>query len=432
LEAVNGDQFTRHSPNFDILFDSPIEIGTQDVFGFDAAAVKYEVCMVGGGNYDKEQLKKDMAKIIEQETAIFGENPNKHYVFIVHNRQRNGGGLEHLSSTTLGASRDSYSTPSGYRNFLGLVAHEHFHLWNVKRLRPIVLGPFDYDNENYTTDLWIAEGFTAYYQNIILRHAQIIAPEIYLSAITGEMNTIENQPGAKIQPLAEASFDAWIKSYRPNENSANTGISYYDKGALVGMLLDLEIINDTKGKSSLDDVMKYMYNTYYKLKKRGYTDAEFKQGLEKFAGKNLDDFYKNYIYGLTPLNYNKYLAYAGYKATDDAASSNDPALGIITAESNNKKIVTGILRGSAAWIDGINVNDELVAVDGTPVTDMAAILNGKKVGETISLSIIRDGLPVTLPVTLLRNNRFKYKVESLPDVTPQQMVVRKKWLGLVD
>jgi predicted metalloprotease with PDZ domain len=432
LEAVNGDQFTRHSPNFDIMFDSPIEIGTQDVFGFDAAAVKYEVCMVGGGNYDKEQLKKDMAKIIEQETAIFGENPNKHYVFIVHNRQRNGGGLEHLSSTTLGASRDSYSTPSGYRNFLGLVAHEHFHLWNVKRLRPIVLGPFDYDNENYTTDLWIAEGFTAYYQNIILRHAQIIAPEIYLSAITGEMNTIENQPGAKIQPLAEASFDAWIKSYRPNENSANTGISYYDKGALVGMLLDLEIINDTKGKSSLDDVMKYMYNTYYKLKKRGYTDAEFKQGLEKFAGKNLDDFYKNYIYGLTPLNYNKYLAYAGYKATDDAASSNDPALGIITAESNNKKIVTGILRGSAAWIDGINVNDELVAVDGTPVTDMAAILNGKKVGETISLSIIRDGLPVTLPVTLLRNNRFKYKVESLPDVTPQQMVVRKKWLGLVD
>lgn len=432
LETINGDQFTRHSPNFDILFDSPIEVGTQDVFGFDAAGVKYEVCMVGGGNYDKELLKKDMAKIVEQETAIFGENPNKHYVFIVHNRQRNGGGLEHLSSTTLGASRDSYATPNGYRNFLGLVAHEHFHLWNVKRLRPIVLGPFDYDNENYTTDLWIAEGFTAYYQNIILRHAQIIDPETYLSAITGEMNTVENQPGAKIQPLAEASFDAWIKSYRPNENSANTGISYYDKGALVGMLLDLEIINDTKGKSSLDDVMKYMYNTYYKLKKRGYTDTEFKLGLEKFAGRNLDDFYKNYINGLTPLNYDKYLAYAGYKATDETASSNDPALGIITAESNSKKIVTGILRGSAAWIDGINVNDELVAVDGTPVTDIAAILNGKKVGDKISVSVLRDGLPVTLPVTLLRNNRFRYKVDSLPDVTPQQMAVRKKWLNLVD
>jgi predicted metalloprotease with PDZ domain len=432
LEAVNGDQFTRQSPNFDILFDSPIEVGTQDVFGFDAAGVKYEVCMVGGGNYDKEQLKKDMAKIVEQETAVFGENPNKHYVFIVHNRQRNGGGLEHLSSTTLGASRDNYSNAGGYRNFLSLVAHEHFHLWNVKRLRPIVLGPFDYDNENYTTDLWIAEGFTAYYQNLILRHAQIINPETYLSAVTGEINIIENQPGAKIQPLAEASFDAWIKSYRPNENSSNTGISYYDKGAAVAMLLDLEIINDTKGKSSLDDVMKYMYDTYYKQKKRGYTDDEFKQGLEKFAGKNLDEFYKNYVYGLTPLDYNKYLAYAGYKATDEAANSNDPSLGIVIAEANGKKFVTAVQRGGAGWIDGINVNDELVAIDDIPVTDVATMLNGKKTGDKISVSVLRDGLPVALPVTLLRNNRFKYKVDSLPDVTPEQMVVRKKWLRLVD
>jgi predicted metalloprotease with PDZ domain len=432
LDAVNGDQFTRHSPNFDILFDSPIEVGTQDVFGFDAAGVKYEVCMVGGGNYDKEQLKKDMAKIVEQETAVFGENPNKHYVFIVHNRQRNGGGLEHLSSTTLGASRDNYSNASGYRNFLSLVAHEHFHLWNVKRLRPIVLGPFDYDNENYTTDLWIAEGFTAYYQNLILRHAQIIDPETYLNAITGEINIIENQPGAKIQPLAEASFDAWIKSYRPNENSSNTGISYYDKGAAVAMLLDLEIINDTKGKNSLDDVMKYMYNTYYKQKKRGYTDEEFKQGLEKFAGKNLDGFYKNYVYGLIPLDYNKYLAYAGYKATDDAVNSNDPSLGIVTVENNGKKFVTAVQRDGAGWIDGINVNDELVAIDGIPVTDVATMLNDKKTGDKISVSVLRDGLPVALPVTLLRNNRFKYKVNSLPDVTPEQMTVRKKWLKLVD
>ncbi len=432
LEMVNGDQFTRHSPNFDILFDSPIEVGTQDVFGFDAAGVKYEVCMVGGGNYDKEKLKADMAKIVEQETAVFGENPNKHYVFIVHNYQRGGGGLEHLSSTTLGASRDNYGNTAGYRNFLSLVAHEHFHLWNVKRLRPIVLGPFDYNNENYTTDLWIAEGFTAYYQNIILRHAQITNPETYLSTVTGEINIIENQPGAKIQPLAESSFDAWIKSYRPNENSYNTGISYYDKGAAVGMLLDLEIINDTKGKNSLNDVMKYMYNTYYKFKKRGYTDAEFKEGLETFAGKNLDEFYKNYIYGLTPLDYNKYLAYAGYKVTDDLAASNEPTLGIMLANGNGKKIVTTVIRGSAGWIDGINVNDELTAIDGVPVTDVATMLNGKKIGDKVSVALIRDGLPVTLQVTLLRNNRVNYKIDSLPNITQQQIVVRKKWLNLVD
>ncbi|MBS1502038.1 MAG: M61 family metallopeptidase, partial [Bacteroidetes bacterium] len=166
LEMVNNDPFTRYAPDYDILFDSPIEVGNQDVFGFDVDGVNYEVAMVGGGNYDKERLTKDMPLIIRHEAAIYGENPNKHYVFIVHNTSRGGGGLEHLSSCVLGASRDNYE--KNYQNFLALVAHEHFHLWNVKRLRPIALGPFDYDNENYTTDLWIAEGFTAYYQDVIV------------------------------------------------------------------------------------------------------------------------------------------------------------------------------------------------------------------------------------------------------------------------
>ena len=430
LEMVNGDTFTRTSPNFDILYDSPLEIGNQDIFNFDAAGVKYEVCMYGGGNYDKERLKVDMAKIVEAETAVYGENPNKHYTFIVHNKQRNGGGLEHLSSTVLGASRDQYTSERGYKGFLGLVAHEHFHLWNVKRLRPIALGPFDYDNENYTTNLWIAEGFTAYYQNIILRHAGISTPEAYLGDMAGDINTVENQPGAKVQPLAESSFDAWIKSYRPNENSYNTGISYYDKGAVVGMLLDLEVINGTGGKQSLDDVMKYMYNTYYKGKKRGYTDAEFKLAFEKFAGKNLDDFYAKYINGLTAIDYNKYLGYAGYKLVDDLADKNDPSLGISSNLSNGKRFVTMVSRGSAAWIDGINVNDELVSVDGTPVTDITTILNGKKVGDKVNVVVNRDGLPLTLPVTLLRNPKMNYKITELSTATPQQLAVRTKWLKL--
>ena len=430
LEMVNNDPFTRQAPNYDILFDSPIEVGNQDIFGFDAAGVKYEVCMVGGGNYDKERLKTDMTKIVEQETAIYGENPNKHYVFIVHNYFRGGGGLEHLSSTTLGASRDNYASENGYRNFLSLVAHEHFHLWNVKRLRPIVLGPFDYDNENYTTDLWIAEGFTAYYQNIILRHANLTTPEVYLTAAASEINVIENQPGGKIQALADASYDSWIKAYRPNENSVNSTISYYDKGAALAMLFDLEIINDSKGKYSLDDVMRYMYDTYYKVKKRGYTDTEFKQGLEKYAGKNLDYIYSNYVYGLTPIDYNHYLGYAGYKITDQAAGSNDPTLGVIISSANGKKTVASVPRGSAGWIDGINVNDEITAIDGTPVTDMASMLNGKKVGDKISVSVLRDNLPMTLPVTLLRNNRVNYKVEDAGTPSDGQLAVRKKWLKL--
>jgi len=428
LEVVGNDPFTLHAPNYDILFDSPIEVGTQDVFGFKAAGVNYEVCMVGGGSYDKERLKKDMAKIVEQETAVYGENPNKHYVFIVHNYTRGGGGLEHLSSTVLGASRANYATEGGYQNFLSLVAHEHFHLWNVKRLRPIALGPFDYDNENYTTDLWIAEGFTAYYEDIILRHAGIIPADNYLNVLSNDINSVENQPGKKVQALADASYDAWIKAYRPNENSANSTISYYSKGSIMAMLLDLEIINDSHAKYSLDDVMKYMYQQYYKIKKRGYTDTEFKQGLEKFAGKNLDEFYKRYVYGLDDIAYNKYLAYAGYQATDELAASNDASLGAAIVTNNGKTLVTGVLRDGAAWVAGINTDDELVSIDGTAISSTS--LNGKKPGDKITVALNRDGQALTLPVTLLRSPTVKFKIDTLNNPTPQQITVRNKWLKL--
>ena len=430
LEAVNNDAFTLHSPNYDILFDSPIEVGTQDVFGFETGGVKYEVAMVGGGTYDKARLKKDLAKIIEEETAIYGENPNKHYTFIVHNYLRGGGGLEHLSSTVWGASRAAYATESGYQNFLELAAHEHFHLWNVKRLRPIALGPFDYDNENYTTNLWIAEGFTAYYQNLIVRRTHLYDVENYLNILAADINTLENQPGAKIQSVADASFDAWIKAYRPNENSGNTTISYYNKGALIAMLLDLEIINETKGAKSLDDVMHYMYHEYYKNKGRGYTDEEFKAGLELMAGKTLDDFYKNYITGLTPFDYNKYLHYAGYQLTDELADRNDPALGISTINANNKVVVATVTRGSAAWIDGLNVNDEITAVDGNHVTNLDGLLNDKKPGDKLTFSILRDGLSITIPVTLTKSTRVKYIIKSLESTDAAQIAVQKKWLKL--
>jgi predicted metalloprotease with PDZ domain len=430
LEMVNGDPFTLHSPDYDILFDSPIEVGSQDVFGFEAAGVKYEVAMCGGGNYDKERLKKDMPKIVEQETAIYGENPNKHYVFIVHNTSKGGGGLEHLSSTVLGAARDNYASESGYQNFLSLVAHEHFHLWNVKRLRPIALGPFDYDNENYTTDLWIAEGFTTYYQNMIVRRTNLYPPDNYLRALAGDINYCANQPGNKVQSLADASYDAWIKYYRPNENSVNTNISYYNKGAIMALMFDLEIINDTRGKYSLDDVMKYMYHTCYKTKKCGYTDQEFKQGLEKFSGKNLDEFYKKYIYGLADVDYDKYLGYAGYHLTDELAGNNDPNLGVTTVTANSKITVSNVFRGSAAWVNGINVNDEITAIDGNKVTDMSTVLNGKKPGDQITVSVLRDGLPLNLPVTLLKKTQVKYHIDSLAAPTQQQLEVRKKWLRL--
>ena len=207
--------------NYDQLVDCPIEIGNQEEFSFDAAGVKHHVGIFGAGNYEVEQLKKDMKRVVEAATDVFGQNPNKEYTFIIHNVTNGQGGLEHTNSTTLSVNRWTYQG-SDYVGFLSLVAHEYFHLWNVKRIRPVELGPFDYDNENYTSLLWVMEGFTSYYDELLLLRAGYYTKEQYLRKLFGTLNYVEGSPGARVQPVAHASYDAWIKAYRPNENSRNT------------------------------------------------------------------------------------------------------------------------------------------------------------------------------------------------------------------
>jgi predicted metalloprotease with PDZ domain len=426
LEMIADDPFKLYAPDYDTLFDSPIEVGTQDIFTFEATGVKYEVAMCMGGNYNRERLIKDLTKIAEIETAIFGENPNKRYIYMIHNYAKGIGGLEHLNSTVLGAQREGYTNEDIYQKFLSLAAHEHFHLWNVKRLRPMELGPFNYDAENYTTELWIAEGFTNYYDNLIVHRMGLYPTENYLDLLAGDINLVENAPGNKIQTLAEASFDAWIKFYRPNENSNNSNISYYTKGGLLAMMLDLEIIHNSGTTQSLDDVMKYMYTEYYQLKGRGYTAMEFKQGLEKFTGTNLDEFYEGYVYGLTDLDYDRYLGYAGLQLADGLAGQNEPLLGI-TINANKKTIAT-VIRGGSGWIDGLNVNDELTAIDGNTFEGLDNALAAKSIGDKMMVSIIRDTLPFTLPVTIRKQSQVKYHVVSIINPSAEQLAVRFKWL----
>lgn len=433
LEPVKGKPFTYYASDFDVLFDSPIEVGNQDIFEFTAAGIKHEVAMYGGGNYDKAKLSADMAKIIEAEMSIFRDMPNKRYVFIVHNFQSGGGGLEHLNSTVLGASRDAYNTEKGYKGFLSLVAHEYFHLWNVKRLRPAALGPFDYSNENYTTDLWISEGFTAYYDNLILRRTNAYTPEAYLNILSNDIETVSNQPGAGIQPVAESSFDAWIKYYRPNENSKNTGISYYNKGAVLGMILDLEIINATKGAKGLDDVLKAMYDEYFLKQNRGFTSEEFKMMAEKIGGVSFDNFYREYVHKAAPINFQVHLDHAGLALVDEYAGLNTPSLGLTATSKDGKLSVVSVTRAGTAWTDGISVNDEIIAVNGNRMSDQAGIdrlIANKKVGEKVDVLLSRDGLVRTLSVTLKKENKGKFRIEAAKDASTQQFAVRKKWLNL--
>ncbi|MES2872191.1 MAG: PDZ domain-containing protein [Bacteroidota bacterium] len=437
LEKVPSKVNTYFAADFDILYDSPIEVGNQDIFEFNAAGVVHEVAMYGGGNYDKEVLKRDMAKIVHEQTKVFGVNPNKRYVFIVHNFNSGGGGLEHLNSTVLGASRNAYSTEAGLLRFLALVSHEYFHLWNVKRLRPIALGPFNYDAENYTTNLWIAEGFTAYYQDIFTKRAGLQTPEKYLSGLAASISALENEPGNKIQSASESSFDAWIKQYRPNENSRNSTVSYYSKGSVLALIMDLEIIHSTNGKAGLDEVMKAMYDEYYVKQKRGYTDAEFKAMAEKIAGHSLNEIYDNYVNGLKTIDYNKYLNYAGYSIKNDAEQLNEAYMGIATALREGKMMISQVARGSGAWNAGLNVNDEIVSIDNYVIkktssgsVEMLKHIAGQRVGDKVKVSVIRDGLEKIIEVPLGRNPSAKYSISSIEVPSASQMNVRKRWLKL--
>lgn len=431
LEPVANKPYTYTAANFDVLFDSPIEVGNQDIFEFDAAGVKHTVAMYGGGNYNADQLKIDMAKIVEEGTAIYGENPNKHYTFIVHNFSAGGGGLEHLNSTVLGATRNGYNDPKTYKGFLNLVAHEYYHLWNVKRLRPAALGPFDYDNENYTTSLWVAEGFTSYYENKLMHRAGFFTEQETAQNLATAITNVVNTPGSKIQTVAEASYDAWIKSYRPNENSNNSTISYYSKGEVLGMLMDIEISNATKGAKNLDDVMKAMYDQYYKKLGRGYSDAEFKTMVEKISGISFTPFWNTYVNSTDPIDYEKYFKYAGIKIINENAGQQIPYFGIATKKTEGRVLITAVSRASGGWAAGLNVNDEVISVDGNPAEasiDKMAVFISKKVGDSLTFTVRRDGLLKDIVMKIVANPNVKLVATVDEQASELQKAVRKGWL----
>jgi predicted metalloprotease with PDZ domain len=426
--VAGGAPFTFRSSNYDELADSPIEIGTHKVMSFEANGTPHTVAMFGNAKYDEAKLLADMKRVCEEAHRVVGQNPLDRYLFIIHNIERGTGGLEHLFSTTLSVGRNAYTNEAGYKSFLGLVGHEYFHLWNVKRIRPVALGPFNYDRENYTRMLWLSEGGTSYFGNLIVQRAGFISADEYLANLSNGITRVENQPGNKIQAASEASYDAWIKAYRPNENSANATISYYDKGELICTVLDLMIINETKGQKSLDDVMRLLYTRYYQQQKRGFTDEEFQDAAEKVAGRRFDDFFRTRVYDTQTLDYNTALGYAGLTLTTEPATTAS-ALGANVSTSGGKLTVTSVLREGSAWQGGLNVNDEVLALDGIRLTDDPnKALANRAAGSDIKLLVVRDGQIQELAFPLLASAAQRYRVQKLPNASAEQQQVLAKWL----
>ena len=422
-------KFTYKAASYDELADSPMEIGNQKVLEFTANGTPHQVAMYGTYTVDEPKLLADLKKVCEEAHRVVGQNPLDRYVFIVHNLERGGGGLEHLHSTTLEVNRASYGTPAGYNALLNLAAHEYFHLWNVKRIRPVALGPFNYDQENYTHMLWVSEGMTSYYAAIINQRAGFNSREEYLAKLAGLITEVENTPGNRVQSAAESSFDAWIKSYRQNENSRNAEINYYSKGELIGAVLDLNIAEATKGAKRLDDVFRLLYDTYYKKAGRGFTDQEFQNAVAAVAGRRYDAFFQNSVYGTKTLDYAAALAYAGLTLSNTPVAT-DGTLGAAFSNRTGKLLVTGVVRDGAAWTDGLNVNDEILLVNGVaPGTETVNALLSAPVGTAVSVQVRRDGLPRDLKLTMRANPNRKFQIQPMASPTPAQQKVLAKWLG---
>lgn len=406
-DVKQGNNQTFMFENYDQLVDCPIEIGNQIEFDFNAAGVKHTVSMYGEGNYDAERLKIDMAKIVEEETKVVGVNPNKRYVFIVHNVVGGDGGLEHCNSAVLSVDRWTYDG-ANYINFLNLVAHEYFHLWNVKRIRPINLGPFNYDQEVYTSMLWVMEGFTSYYDELILRRCGYYSQEEMLKKIQSAINYVEGSVGARVQPVAHASFDAWIKAYRPNENSANTTMTYYSRGMVIAAVLDAMIIKSSDGKASLDNFLRDLYQTYHIGKGRGFTDAEFKTLLEKHVGQDLSVFFEKYIDGTEVIPYTTYLLPLGIEVSDVGGIK--PVFGATVSEEDGRVIIKNIRAGSAAEDAGLSVNDEIIACMNFRVNKsmLDGIMNGASIGDVYELLTSRDQLIRKVSVTITGQRKSSF------------------------
>ncbi len=310
LESVQGDSHLFSAPDFDILYDCPLLVGDlEEIPAFNVEGIPHRFIAYQMGNFNRALLMENLHKIVEASVKIIGDIPYKNYTFIGIGPGR--GGIEHLNNTTVSFDGTGLNSTADMNQVMNFLAHEYFHHYNVKRIRPLELGPFDYDKGGKTNLLWLSEGLTVYYEYLVIKRAGLIDEKTLFADLEHNINALENNNGRFYQSLTQASYNTWKDGpFGTQGEEVGKTISYYDKGPVVGLLLDFAIRNATKNAKSLDDVMRYLYWTYYKKLNRGFTDAEFQSACEQVAGASLMKVFE-YVYNTQELDYRKYLGYAG-------------------------------------------------------------------------------------------------------------------------
>lgn len=422
---------TFQAADFDTLVDSPFEIGCHQLHHFEVMGKSHELAIWGKGNVNPTKMISDLEKIIEVEAQLFGGLPYDRYIFLLHLSSLGNGGLEHKYACSLNYPRFGFRTQDKYDRFMQLVAHEFFHLWNVKRIRPKALEVFDYDSENYTPSLWFSEGTTSYYDLVIPLRAGIYDDKSFLNKLGKEITRFQTTPGRQVQPLSESSFDAWIKLYRPDANSGNSQISYYLKGEMVSLLLDLLIRERHGNLLSLDDVMLKMWQQFGQAE-IGFTPEQLQQVIESVAGTDLNDFFWRYVDDIEELPFNQYLLPFGLQLVEDYEEEPLPYLGLRATLENGRELIKFVEADSPAHQAGIDAGDELLAIDGMRVTaqNLSDRLRDYQPGDTVSVTIFHQEELRTFAVTLAAPRPSRYQVLSVEHPTSTQKQNYQGWLGV--
>ena len=435
------DARTYTAADYDELVDCPVFMGNHHSEELVIQGVPHRIALTGIGNFDLAVLREDIRRIVEQGVAVFGEMPYRHYTFLMEMAPEAYGGLEHRNSTHMIFPAFGFQPRKDYIVALGLISHEFFHTWNVKRLRPYALGPFDYSKEVYTDLLWLAEGFTSYYDLLLTLRGGCMTPREYFDELGRELRRLWMHPGRAVQSLADSSRDTWVKLYRPTPDSPNTTISYYNKGCLFGMALDLEIRALTKNRRNLDHVMRRLYREHYRKHDRGITLPDVLAACAEVAGQSLQPLFDLIVDGTHEVDWNRYLGYAGLeidskqkpRSPDRLRPGDEKArcwLGVRLRAESGSTYVTQTLSDGPAYAAGISPGDELIALDALRCDEgridrwLSSWAPGRKVAVTIS----RAGQLHTLTCELAARPMFDFAIQPKRSATPLEKAICRSWV----
>lgn len=433
--APDGDSWAFVAPDFDALVDAPFECGTHRFYTFYVESIPHHVAIWGHGNEHVATLLIDIERAVRGVMAHFATVPYTQYLFILHLADGMYGGLEHAASTVCLCDKWGFSKKRDYERILGLITHEFYHTWNVKYIRPAPLGPFDYGQENYTRQLWLVEGVTSYYDNLIMCRAGMITPQRYLELLADDIATVQRMPGRQVQSLADASFDAWIRYYRPDENSPNVSISYYVKGAVVVFALDMRIRQLTNGAHSFDDVMRYL-EAHYPWHQPGIPEGDAMQAIiaTVIGGHRaeIDAFFADYIYGTAELDYLAICAtlglYPHWHSGDDPVTT----LGITVRQDGNRLVVTTVTPDGPAYRAGISPFDELVALNSMRVDQqrLKARLNELHAGSEVEVTYFRRDELRHAHCQVVESPTYNVSLTPLAQQTDAQLMAYQQWVHM--